>query len=83
LAVKGGSALMKSCRPLGSTTLVIWALVRGARNVANKTSVVRTIQAVIAVRFAILTCTRKRVTVPWGRRYNDFRCYSRSPKKRN
>src|SRR5271154_6319793 len=57
LAVRGGSALTKSRRPVWSMTLVIWALAWAGKKTANKTSVVRNMQAVSAVRLAILlTC---------------------------
>src|SRR5271168_5140454 len=88
LAVRGGSALTKSRRPVWSMTLVIWALAVVAKKIANKTSVVRNMQAVIAVRLAIiLTCflpaPAERVTMPWGRRSNDFRCFRCRPALRD
>jgi len=54
LNVRGGSALTKSCRPVGSKTLAIWPLERGAKKEAQRTSVPRCSHAVIAVRFTIV-----------------------------
>ena len=50
----GGSALMNSGRPVGSTTLAIWPLAPGAMKAAQKTSVPLISHAVFAVRFAIM-----------------------------
>src|SRR5229473_3855808 len=53
-SVARGSALTKSCRPVGSETLAIWAPARGAKRLAHRTSVPRRSPAVIAVRFTIV-----------------------------
>src|SRR6266446_1607170 len=53
-SVARGSALTKSCRPVGSETLAIWAPARGAKKLARRTSVPRRSPAVIAVRFTIV-----------------------------
>src|SRR6266446_1674777 len=53
-SVARGSALTKSCRPVGSETLAIWAPARGAKKLAQRTSVPRRSPAVIAVRFTIV-----------------------------
>src|SRR5690242_1632302 len=50
----GGSALTNSSRPLESTVLAIWAFAPGTKKPAHKANVPRYLQAVDAVRLAIL-----------------------------
>src|SRR3979490_796260 len=59
LSVAGGSALTKSCRPVGSETLAIWAPARGVKSIAHSASVPKRSPAVIAVRFTIVSRGRQ------------------------
>ena len=54
LSVAGGSALTKSCRPVASETLAIWAPAGVVKRVEQRTSVPRRSPAAVAVRFAMV-----------------------------
>src|SRR6266850_2491902 len=69
-SVAGGSALTKSCRPVDSETFAIWALARGAKKLAQRTSVPRKDRAAIAVRFTIVP--RGRQTPFFATRYRVY-----------